>query len=182
MHAKEIERFSDNIWDFLVERVALFLHYDHEMSMSVYHNQLFKLAAAMPFLAMADNPMRYAMQNLVTIIMMSSAGVAKDIFLHNQCDDEEVFNRLRLLFHSNVGQESIQRRALALLAIVMINDYCTDQQEDMGNEKYNPVTAAVWDPSVEKSKLVEYIQSTHCPDVDVIFPLETALNRGFWLI
>lgn len=175
------ESFTDKIWEGLVKRVSLFLHYDQRQEQELYQNSLYRLATAIPYLAGAATPLRYALQNLLTIIVMSEKDIGKDIFLHTYQDDENVFNRLLTLYHPEIGNEMVQKRALALLAIVMINDYCADLQNDAKEEKYNPVLVDIWNPEEKRQSLVSFVKETPCPDMDVFFTVEEALSTWFWV-
>lgn len=172
--------FTEKVWESLVSRISGFTEYDGMSHSKIMHSQIFRLAAAIPYLAKAPNPERIAICNLLNIVAMSLPHCAKDLFLHKPADDSNVLDRLMLLYHYDIDHD-IQIRALSLLAIIMVNDYCTDMEEDIHNGKYNPVASGIWDPDMIRNNLIKQIATISCPEMDMIMSPEDALKTGFWI-
>ncbi len=174
-------RFSENVWMDLVGRVCALYHLDGSDRERIASCSLFKLATALPFLAGATDAYRISLNNLMLVLVMSMKGVGKEVFLHDSIDDLDVFHRLQLLYHED-GDHDIQMRGLALLAIVMINDYCTDMAEDSKNGKYNPVLTGAWDPDTKRKELISMVKGIRCPEMDSVFPLDDAVDQDSWIL
>lgn len=177
---KHARKFTESVWLDLVDRVVALYHCNEELTRSISDWSIGRLAAALPFLAGAKDAYRIALNNLLLVVAMSIPGVGKDVFLHGREDDQDVFHRLMLLYHED-GDHDIQMRGLALLAIVMINDYCTDMDSDAKVGKYNPVLTGAWDPVQKRKELVEQVQAIPCEEMDGIMSLENAVTQEYWL-
>ena len=173
-------RFTDCIWTDLVRRVGVLCNFDETIIISIMENQLFKLATALPYLAGAHEAQRLALNNLLLIIAMSLHTPCKDVFLHKPEDDDDVFHRLKLLYHED-GDHDIQMRGLALMAIVMINDHCHDAEEDSAIGKYNPIVAKKWNAYPYQKILVDFINTVPGPKMDELFPINQAKEMNGWI-
>jgi len=134
----------------------------------------------LPFIADSPEWQRESMNNLILIIAISIPGNAKGIFSHCKNDDKDTLNRLRIFIHPT-GNQEIQERGIALMTIVMLNDYYSDQKFDEKIGKYNPLISGVWNYEQKKQELALTVQRKACPLMDHFFSLEDALTRSFWL-
>lgn len=83
---------------------------------------------------------------------------------------KEVVDVVAELLHINASEKDM----------IMLNDYYHDQHIDLLSEKYNPILAGVWFFSQKREELVEYIENSRRPEMDIIFPLKYAIHRSFW--
>lgn len=173
-------RFNEDYWKSAMNIVAQLVDLDPTLKENIEHDNLFMLAAALPFLSGSPFWQREGICNLLLIVSISIPGRLKQIYTHCEVDNKEILSRLMILVH-DTGIKQIQLRGLALMAIVMINDYLQDQDRDRSIGKYNPISDGSWDYSTERQKLIAIVKSSFCPDMDEIFSLEQALIRTFWL-
>lgn len=172
-------KFSAYYWRTSVEAVGQLLQMDNESLYLLHKDNLFKLATALPWLAQAPDWQREGLSNLLMIVTISVPGAIKNLFSHSIADDNDILHRLYIFLHPD-GDLTIQKRGIALMALVMLNDYWNDQQIDKMTKKYNPILAGSWDYALKRKELISIIKSKDCPLMDNIFSLDCALSRNWW--
>lgn len=175
-------QFTESEWSSMVDTASSVYQLDSTTISIVRSCSLFKLAAAIPYLAESTDRRRESLSNLLLVIAMSLPFPTKDLFAHCITDDDDPLNRLSVFLRSSSGRMDIQKRAVALLSLVMLNDYRTDYESDWKAGKYNPLVEKKWKYETVRDELIKCIGSVDCPVMDEIFSLEEALGRSYWWV
>lgn len=149
---------------------------------SVMHEVLKRESTALdillelPFAARCNTPERLALANANTFCLLSNPCV-KQKFTHCYFDDSNIMHRLRFFDIFPDGDRSVIDYGFACLALIMIQDYMHDMQNDKAEGKYNPIASNVWNYENLKSTLEKkVISNSNCPltsEIDVARILHT---------
>lgn len=171
--------FNHEVYEALLDKLSL-LYSDPHLKERQKENNLLYLTASIPFIAKCRQPERVALANMNTYCLISSKKTKTSLFLHNRHDDSNPLSRIELMDNYPDGDRQIIERGLALLALVMIQDYHKDRQNDKDTGKYNPLNSGVWNYKETRDSLIEKIQSISCVEMEAVFPLATAQSQDFW--
>ena len=167
--------FTEEMWHSLTSRLAKVFGLDDEGLSLVRSNRVFKLVAALPFLAQCEEPERLALSHMGTY-HLASHPATREVFAHNFLDSSDLFRRLEPISHFSGGDRRVIDRGMKLLAKAMVADHIHDAEEDRKRSKMNPVNAGHWNGDELISQLSAEIEQLPCPEMDAIGPG----TLGFW--
>jgi len=162
---------SDELWNDLCSRLFEALPSYGEFEDRVRKNTVARLVGLLPFIGRTERPYRDALTNM-SIFMISSYGPGKDIYTHIPADDADVLSRLTPIMNFTGGRKKILDRGMNLIAMVLVNDYRKDQEEDRRTGHYNPLNAGVWDYVSIMEELKEKVNAVPCRKMDEILNSE----------
>lgn len=175
-----ITREDQRMWDSILDRARRTFGYSDAEIASLRENKLLRMFALLPSIADCPNPEGVGFLN--TTVYLAERRGGRDLFVHKEADDRDPLNRLKPFEHLMTGGDpEIIRKGLLHAAIVMVNDYHTDQAEDKSAEKYNPIVQKRWDYSTMLKDLTEKANQIFCPRLSLVFSSEEAADRGFWI-
>ena len=170
-------RFTDRMWEAMVDRLGLVFSLTEERKSAVRDNAVMKLTGALPYLAGCERPDRTALAHL-SVYMLAALPGGKDVFAHDFRDNADLFRRLERISHFDGGDARIIRRGMNQLALAMLSDHVHDADEDQRIGKYNPVKAGEWDAAELTGSLLKENEAVDCPRMDEIAGDMTTF--GFW--
>ena len=170
-------------WESIAERVSQSFRFTADEEKRFNDNKVAQLIGATPFIAGCLDPLRTAISNLGTYVLSIRN---KDLARPKPSDDQYILRRLELLNKFIGGDEAVIQRGMNVLALLMLNDYSRDVNEDAELGKYNPISGGAFDFEVEKARLTAEIDATPCEAMDEIMPLTNMAYKydwsHFWLI
>lgn len=166
----QMNRDNECIWDEMCDNLFDYMPGYRGYESLIRNNKVAQLVGHLPYLAKTERPYRDAMSNL-TIFILSSYGSTKEIYTHCPDDDCNVYSRLRPIMNFTGGQDAIIDRGMALIAMVLLNDYKRDMSDDLITGHYNPLNAGVWDYDSMQAELTDRIKEKPCRKMDRILSL-----------
>ena len=143
-------------------------------------NTALKILFSIPFEASCSEPERLALINANNYFLMSSDGY-RNHFYHNQDDDLNIFRRISVFDIFRDGDRQTIQYGMDALALIMIQDYKNDIEEDAFQGKYNPISSGAWNFDTLREEIVDRMKSYSC-NLKNMFPLEIIMSTGFWKI
>jgi hypothetical protein len=129
---------------------------------------LIRLLSLLPYFAECPEPERLGYLNLSTYISERRGG--KQYFLHLPEDDTDYLSRLAVFARiMDGGDPAVIDKGLSLAAMVMLNEYLLDQDEDLQNGKYNPLNSGTWNFTQAMNDLQARVHKTPVARMDVLF-------------
>ncbi|MGL1891227.1 MAG: hypothetical protein OCD02_06335 [Spirochaetaceae bacterium] len=177
----EVERsceFTEELWNEIAQSICLMNDFDSETKTKVLKHKVLKTIAATPYLAGCNNPLRTAMSH-VAIYFLAASKAGKQTFVHTADDDNNYLLRLERISHFDGGNKQVIQKAMDLLALVMIEDYSRDMDEDRLNNKYNPFISGTWHYLKIKNELIGRISKNISSELDEILDIHEAHNT-YW--
>jgi len=172
--------FPEQDWIDLRNRISNLFHLNDEDQKKLMGNKMAKLVAAIPYLALCNEPKRTALTHLTTLFLASHEA-GRDIFLHNFSDNFSLLNRLERISNFDGGNRLVIDRGMNLLSIVMLSDHIKDSIEDKMKKKYNPVESGIWNAQNEIKILEKKIRDNQCPEMEKIINVDEA-KANWWHI
>lgn len=169
---------TDEQWENVLSRAGAVFNFGIEKKEQLKNNKMARLIAATPFLAGCNKATETSFSHLV-IYLMSLDESAKDIYFHNEEDDEDIYSRLFPINGFSGGNREIIQCCMDLMALCMLSNYKKDKEEDEAIGKYNPVGIGKWDYEFMSKQLTESIQKTITSDISTIYTVENA-QKGLW--
>jgi hypothetical protein len=163
------ENSIDIYWEEIADKICSSFSFTDNERLKFLKNKVAKLIGCLPKIAETQTPERDGCSNLAVYIM--SIRTTKRFYIHQQCDDADVFSRLHDIMNFNEGNKDIIRKGMSLLALMMINDYKRDEVEDRDNQKYNPFNLNSWNFDKLRNRLLEDYEKTESDSIDSIFNL-----------
>ncbi len=111
-----------------------------------------KIIAGIPYIAECNEPARYSLANLSTLIL---AGRNREIF--DMKSGETIENRLDPIYNFKGGKKEVIEKGMKLLELISLEDHLKDKDEDSKIGKYNPVLKGDLDYEKEKKRILEDI-------------------------
>ncbi|MDC7239096.1 MAG: hypothetical protein PQJ50_01920 [Spirochaetales bacterium] len=167
-----LKQDEDQVWKEQCDQVLEYLPSYRNFENRIRRNKVARLIAQLPYLAGTERPERDGMSNLV-IFILSSYGSTKKLFRHVPEDDSSVFERLKPIMNFTGGNEKILDRGMSLIAMVLVNDYRRDMEEDLTTGHYNPLNSGRWNYEEIIRELTDRIRAVPCPKMDRILGLES---------
>ncbi len=159
----------DIYWENLANKVCKSFSFTDEESDSFLSNKAAKLIGCLPNIAETKTPERDGCTNLAVYIM--SIRETKQFYCHQECDDMDVFARLQDIMNFNGGDQDVLQKGMTLLALMMVNDYKRDIDEDAAAGKYNPLHAGSWDFKKLRKELLDEYEKIDSYEIDSIVSL-----------
>ncbi len=159
----------DIYWENLAFEVCKSFSFTEEESDKFFSNKTAKLIGCLPKIAETKTPERDGCSNLAVYIM--SIRGTKQFYNHQKCDDADIFSRLHDIMNFNGGDNNIIRKGMSLLALMMINDYKRDEDEDRAVQKYNPISAGTWQFNRLHRQLLDTYEKIESLEIDSILNL-----------
>lgn len=167
----------DEIWDSISEDVTSAFRMDKEEKNQFKAKKIAKLIGCLPFLAECEDAKRTAIVHLGTYIL--SCRETKPYFHPTKGDNENIFERLRLINCFKGGNKNIIRKGMSLIALTMLNDYKRDINIDETLGKYNPLGDKVFNYENAEKELRDNIDKVECEKMDTIFNSDVGTYE-FW--
>ncbi|HIV98989.1 MAG TPA: hypothetical protein IAB12_04330 [Candidatus Ornithospirochaeta avicola] len=155
--------------------------YDKRKVLQQRENSVLKILFYTPFYAKAKNPERVALVNMCNYFLYSSK-ITKDIFHHNEYDDDELFIRISLLYNIPDGDELIIEKGKLVLELIMLQDHFADMEADLQNAKYNPILSGKWDYYELRKRIISRIDSIKSAEYDAAISIRDAFEQNFWMV
>lgn len=160
----KIENEIEFNWNNIVDETAISFRLTNDERRSLYSSRIARLIGALPFLAGCDEAERTSLAHIGTYLV--AARGSKTTFNHNYNDDKGVMNRLEEIGHFKGGNQAILEKGMKLLALNMVHGYMRDIEYDKSINKYNPISAGVWDYKLLVKSLTDDIKSIKCSEMD----------------
>ncbi len=164
-------------WEKISDSVAEAYRLTDDEKRRLKSKRLAKLIASIPYLAGCEDAERTAIANLSTYLLSTKL---KNAAKAKVTDDDYLMKRIHLLNNFIGGDPSVIRKGMDYIALVMINDYYHDREEDRQLGKYNPVNAGALDYDSERGRLLNEIRSIDCPEMDKIADPEGDGGEAYW--
>ncbi|MDH5657659.1 MAG: hypothetical protein OEZ34_17220 [Spirochaetia bacterium] len=171
------QNFATEQWPEIVETTARVFRMTPKEKGRLAENKTAMLIGAIPFLADCDQPMRTAISHVAIYHIARAEG--KSIFEHNPGDDRNVFDRLKSIMNFQGGDPVVINRGMNCLALQMVNGYVRDKDSDRFINKYNPVTAGVWNVEEQIDFLSNAIKVIDSPEMEEIYNSDIE-PMGWW--
>ena len=142
------------------------------------NNTALKILFSIPFEAGCSEPERIALINANNYFLMSSKGY-RSHFYHNHNDDSDIYRRISVFDIFKDGDRQTIQYGMDALALIMIQDYKADMEDDVRNGKYNPLVSGVWSFSSMREEIIDRMRAVSCK-LKERFPLNLIMNTGFW--
>ena len=140
------------------------------------NNLALQVIVYLPYISNCDNPRRTALLNTNNFFLASNSS----LFLHTTNDDLHILNRLQSFLYYPNGNKNIILKGLYIIALIMLQDYYHDIEEDIINNKYNPLETNRWDFEELENKLIHEITLIKCKQLDVFFPINEIRTQTYW--
>lgn len=163
------ENSMDIYWEGIADKICSSFSFSDIERLKFLKNKVAKLIGCLPKIAETQTPERDGCSNLAVYIM--STCTTKQFYIHQQCDDADVFSRLHDIMNFNEGNKDIIRKGMSLLSLMMINDYKRDEVEDRDTQKYNPFNSNSWNFDELRNRLLEDYEKTESNSIDSILNL-----------
>jgi len=137
----------------------------------IKESRLCRLIGLLPFLGRTGNPYRDGFSNL-TVYILGTFSPVRNIYSHYPQDDRDVMSRLAPLCGFSGGDRRILARGMHIVALVLLMEYRRHQDEDLRENRYNPLNAGTWDYEAIVSTLKQCVVENGCSVMDSVFPLE----------
>ena len=125
------------------------------------NNTALKILFSIPFEAGCSEPERIALINANNYFLMSSKGY-RSHFYHNHNDDSDVYRRISVFDIFKDGDRQTIQYGMDALALIMIQDYKADMEDDVRNGKYNPLVSGVWSFSSMREEIIDRMRAVSC--------------------
>ncbi len=165
-------------WVTLCEKISEAFDFTQEQEEALLENKTARLIGELPFIANCDEAERTALTHLAVYFLAANSG--RFTFDHCPDDDDNIFNRLRLIMSFKGGNKSIIAHGMNKLALQMLCGYDRDREKDMLSGEYNPLNSGAWDFDIIKDKLLEEILNNPCAEIDEIMTIENAMFE-WWM-
>jgi|GEM_PF-453206 len=169
--------FNDDVWSDLLGRISTVFRLDGDRRTGLESNTVFRLVAALPYLAGCDEPARTALSHMATFLLAAD-DATRDVYAHGFRDSSDLQHRLEPISHFLGGDERLIRRGMRLLTLAMIADHVHDEQADRDDGKFNPVGAGHWDAEELMGRIRLELADIPCPEMDAI--LDPDQIPGYW--
>jgi hypothetical protein len=156
-------------WETLADKVCTTFSFTDEESRSFLNNKVAELIGCLPKIAGTQTPERDGCSNLAVYIM--SIRETRQFYNHQKCDDTDVFARLQNIMNFNGGDLNLLQKGMALLALMMVNDYKRDEEDDREVRKYNPITAGTWIFNELRYQILKDYEKIESDKIDSILTL-----------
>ena len=173
----EIGRFDQTIWIELLDRITTVFKIDKVRRNQLNSNPVFRLVAALPYLAGCDEPQRTSLSHMATFILAAD-DATRDVYAHNFQDSSDLRRRLEPISHFTNGHPRIIERGMQLLTLAMLSDHLHDAESDKALNKLNPIVAGHWDAVGMMSRIRRNLAMNPCPEMDEILNPDQA--PSFW--
>ena len=170
---------TENEWIDVSGRVKVLFNFGIEKSNWLLSCRTARFIAAIPYLAGCDKARETSFSHLA-IYCMSNDESGKDVFLHNESDDSDIFSRLRPISNFISGDRRIIDCCMSLLALNMICNYNKDADHDKLIGKYNPIAGGLWDFDSIYNELTRTIDANITPEISEYYSIALA-KSGAWL-
>lgn len=140
----------------------------------MYESPTAELIGMLPFIAKTEEPEREAIANLTIFIVAQRTPYS---YYNPGSDSERLETRLRHFCNFRGGDRKVIKNGMANLCLMMLEDYCVDQERDKSAGKPNPITLRMIDYEMEKSKLKSVISATATKEINEIVKKQT---QSFW--
>ncbi len=165
-------------WGTLCEKMSENFAFTEEQEEALLENKTARLIGELPFIANCEEAERTALTHLAVYFL--AAGSGRFVFDHCPDDDDNIFNRLRLIMSFKGGNESIITHGMNKLALQMLCGYNRDREKDMLSGEYNPLNSGAWDFESIKEQLVENILENPCAEIEEIMSVQNAMT-DWWI-
>lgn len=166
---------DEKIWQILVNRICETFSFSDKERSRIEKHPVVKTLGMLPLVAGCENPLQSGFINM--LIYFGDRRGGKEFFLHQQKDDNSYETRLEP-FRRNFrgGDSTIIDKGFAYLALVMLEDYHTDMEEDQKNQKYNPLISGAWEYQSLKEKLITMCKKIPSKRFDLLMALPFVLG------
>jgi len=170
---ENIMEFNNQVFRQLVNELKLSMKLTDEEVSKWEQSITAKIIAAIPYAAGCDNPERYALANLSTLII-----AGKNRSIYDMKKGESIRDRLDPIMNFKGGDPKVIEKGMKLLELISLEDHEKDKDEDVS--KYNPVKENDINYEIERKKLISEINSLPGKELDAIAKPDE-LRGAFWL-
>lgn len=162
---------TDDNWNNLVSEVLKGMPELEERREYILEHRLCKLIGMLPFIAETKQPLRDGFTNL-SLFLLSKHTPVRDVYEHNPQDDQDIMRPLIPYCHFTGGDEKILSRGMHLVAMVLIMDYKKNMDQDLDQNRYNPLNSGQWNYEGIMETLSLCVEDLYCPEMDEILSVK----------
>lgn len=158
---------SEENWKHLVSEVLKGMPEQEDNKAFILEHRLCRLIGMLPFIAKTKQPLRDGFTNL-SLFLLSKHTPVKEVYEHKPQDDQDIMRPLIPYCHFTGGDEKILSRGMHLVAMVLLMDYKKNMDQDLEENRYNPLNSGQWHYENIMETLSLCVEDVYCPEMDDI--------------